>query len=565
MAVADAKWFSKLEDNNIFFHHIGKLGIEEGSYKVIKSIDVKILEEQINHVKEEVMHLINSCTERSCSLGEEKGGQFTGELNRLNVELTAVYSLLGKGKAKRSVDFIGTGLKYMFGTMDHDDEIQIRDVLQNVGDRQDRLRDSMQDSIKLMSNLSSQWEMLKQNQKVQFDNFMALKKVIAQHYEVDEHFHHEIDLRTVELHFENLLLSIQVQVDKLRNAILFLKAGVVDPYFVSSNELFEALNYERLGYNLTIGDIHTLMGDSKPVAVCNDRDKRIYIIFQFPVANKVSFDLYENLVIPKISKEGVIVLSDIPKYFANTVDSYFSMNSLTDCLVIAKMYICKNTVVFKAGSQGDCVSDLFYRSTDSNCKYSVLSQDFTVHNTFDSGLILFSTSGVVVRLICGKFLEKKNFTGAYLINAPRNCSLESKLFVLKAESRESEVLLVDKVPKILCCSSYFKSNHSTVPFDKAIVLKSLHDIQKLNADDLGKALQGWNKFKNFDMKDHVGTWHFNLTVFAICLIIISLVWYKFRPRYGRNRSMTNNNIVVRFDALTQKEVSEDKDAGYNVF
>lgn len=72
---------------------------------------------------------------------------------------------------------------------------------------------------------------------------------------------------------------------------------------------------------------------------------------------------------------------------------------------------------------------------------------------------------------------------------------------------QEEVHLIDKVPAIFCCSEYFRiKNYSTFDFEKSIILKSLHDISRLDSSNLGKELSTWKKFQKIDFKEHVEPW-----------------------------------------------------------
>lgn len=153
-------WAEPLDKTNLFFHHLGRLKMEEGSLKIIKTIDLSSITDQIEIARNEVSDLLRSCRNRPCSIGKKKEMGFFNEMLKLKGEIGTVYSLLGNHQRKRSINIIGSGLKYLFGTMDHDDEIEINTVLQNLGDRQDKLHTTMEGTVHLMSNLSKQWESL---------------------------------------------------------------------------------------------------------------------------------------------------------------------------------------------------------------------------------------------------------------------------------------------------------------------------------------------------------------------------------------------------------------------
>lgn len=247
--------------------------------------------------------------------------------------------------------------------MDHDDEKEIKAVVQNVGERQDEIVTSMKSSIRLISNISSQWEVLKENQQIQLENFKKLKEDLVNHYAIEQSFENKINGRTIELHFNNLILAIQVQIDKVKNAILFLKMGIVDPYFVSPQELLDSVQLTNLGYNLTLKDISIINSIRKPITIVDDSNNQIIIIFNFPVANPIQYNLFENLIIPKHSASGTVVLKNIPKYFASSFDNihFLHFDSLDGCEKLTNSFICKSSIVLESGNDNNCISNLFMR------------------------------------------------------------------------------------------------------------------------------------------------------------------------------------------------------------
>ena len=152
-------------------------------------------------------------------------------------------------------------------------------------------------------------------------------------------------------HSNNLILAIQVHIDKVKNAILFLKIGIVDPYFVSPQELLDSVQLTNLGYNLTLKDISIINSIRKPITIVDDSNNQIIIIFNFPVANPIQYNLFENLIIPKHSASGTVVLKNIPKYFASSFDNihFLHFDSLDGCEKLTNSFICKSSIVLESG------------------------------------------------------------------------------------------------------------------------------------------------------------------------------------------------------------------------
>lgn len=557
MAVAGSvEWTQSLNSTNLFFQHLGSLKMEGGRFKVIKTIDLREFEGQIKLIEHEIIDFTHTCFENNCTLNREHGLVFQTEAKKLNHDLKTVYALLGKYRHQRSVNFIGSGLKYLFGTMDNDDEEYITEVLQNLGKRQDKLHDTMNGTVTLMNAMSKQWENLRENQEIQFKNFLSVKSLVQTHYNSLTKLEWEVDYRSFGSHIDNLIFSVQAQIEKLKTAILFLKSGVVDPYLVDGDELIKTLTYQRLNYQVTPKDVDLILGNRKPVAVFDGESHMIHVIFMIPIAKETSFNLYENLIIPKIVNSSTIILDNIPKYFAVSNDNlhYFTLESL-DCFIVYELYICKNTIVYNFGFERECITDLFFQNVDSHCQYKKLKQKFDIHNILNSDMIMFSTAGISVQLTCANFTDIKNLTGSYLIQPPYNCSVNSTIFEFDNNEIQRESLLVNKIPIIACCSTFYQGSHSNKGDISSIVLKSLHDIRKVDTESLGKELAGWKSFRGIDFKGHIKVWHLTTTMIIIGLIVTVFIWTKFKNLFCND----NNNIVVSFNT------AENRRSGYPSF
>lgn len=114
---------------------------------------------------------------------------------------------------------------------------------------------------------------MRENQNIQLENFRSLKEIVKSQYLNEEKIQWELDYNTISNHIENLLLSIQIQIDKLKTAILFLKSGIVDPYLVDTKDLFSSLIEEHINYKITYNDLDNLNFQQKPIAIF-DKKKR---------------------------------------------------------------------------------------------------------------------------------------------------------------------------------------------------------------------------------------------------------------------------------------------------
>lgn len=523
----------------MFFHHIGKMKMETGFFKVVKQVDLKLLEAQIAKVDVDIKNF-----EISCECGTSL---FSTQVKKMSHDLNSIFSLMGSyHRNRRGINFIGSGLKWMFGTMDNDDSEYIQDVLQDVGDRQDRLHSTVDETVHVMKNLSKQWELLRENQQIQVDNFNNLKNAFDSRYDAELKFEWGIENDNVKLHLDSLILSVQVQIDKLRTAILFLKTGVVDPYLIDPEELSNILTIERLGYAAGFGDVGILIENSRPIVVFDSINKVIHIVLRIPIAKDDEFNLYENIVVPKIVNSSIFVIDSVPKYvaFANNNSIYVDSN-LFKCIWVSGICITDRTAVYSVLDNRNCMTEIFTKSIDSLCQYRELKVKFQAHDVVNVGFILFSAVNISVDLTCGNYSDSQVLNNSYLIIPPLNCNVTSSFFSFEGESNELEVDLVNVIPSITCCSNYYK-NVSISNVTDPLVLRSLHDIQGIDIKSIDGDLKLWSKFRKVDFRGGADKYKWHFTTLLIIIIIIVVSAMKFGVLGGRG---TNNNVTVRFQAV----------------
>ena len=83
------------------------------------------------------------------------------------------------------------------------------------------------------------------------------------------------DILAAKVKLTSVILSIKIQIEKLSNAVMFLKSGAIDPYFVDQTNLKDVLTYQHLHYHVSSADFDILMRNSKPVALFNSKDYSI--------------------------------------------------------------------------------------------------------------------------------------------------------------------------------------------------------------------------------------------------------------------------------------------------
>ena len=91
-------------------------------------------------------------------------------------------------------------------------------------------------------------KILKSNQDILFEDFKSLRNYMLAHNHLKDEQLLSEDILAAKVKLTSVILSIKIQIEKLSNAVMFLKSGVIDPYFVDQTNLKGVLTYQHLHY-----------------------------------------------------------------------------------------------------------------------------------------------------------------------------------------------------------------------------------------------------------------------------------------------------------------------------
>lgn len=248
----------------------------------------------------------------------------------------------------------------------------------------------------------------------------------------------------------------------------------------------------------------------------------------------------------------IVVLDEINKFLAVSLDNtkYILLDKVSDCFLLNHLTICRELVTYSTFNNRNCLTNIFYDKTDVDCQYKNVHQVFDAHNNIDSALILFSATGVQVQFNCNKTAEMKVLKGSFLLDVPINCNVNSSFFSFQQKLSDVEINLTNIIPRITCCSKFYKLNSSTYA-NSTIKLKSLHDIRKIDSTSLTSKLNNWKKFRNINFEKHVNATNVSLTMIVICVIVGLIFWKRCVDSCKKNET----NITVAF---TPENIDEDR-------
>lgn len=463
MAAAETNVMTPLENSNIFFNRLGSIQLGNGYYRFIKTIKLGELHGNIDRALKGIGPIFNCTIPKQDTAANDCQHSYMPlerQLHLLKKEFQLVISSVDSSKiSKRGLDFVGSGLKYLFGVMDHDDEKLIRSTMEHLSINQDNLKEMVSDSFEMIRKQNANFEAIAMHETEAWKALRQFKEMMLTNNLNMNEYIYKVHLNQLVMRSQALIQSLEVQVTKLHNAILFAKAGILDPYVINADELIKRLSEEKIGYKVTHKDVDGILRNITFSIVIDQKAKNLYIIIKFPTASRGNFNLFECLLAPKLKDSLIISLVDVPKYFAISKDKthYIQEERLSCFITEGHIHICQDLVVRNIGHYPSCVANVYVRHTDNECIYKKYLQNFDAHSIIYGGLIAFSSTTLEVVINCGaKVTIKEKFNGTVLIHVPDQSSVTSDKFYYKTGQLVQDVDLGFETPIISCCSPFYE-------------------------------------------------------------------------------------------------------------
>lgn len=329
----------------------------------------------------------------------------------------------------------------------------------------------------------------------------------------------------------------------------------MDPYLIDFDEIKSTLG--KLKYQVNDNDDINILIRHSSFSVIADSDRlSLHIVLSLPVAPH-AFTLFENVVIPKIVDNYTVSLNKIPKYFAVSMDKkHYFENETLNCFRINRQFICNNVIVREVSYYPSCVSEIYSKQDDSLCQYIRYKSSFDVHDVFDSGILLFSSKGVLVNISCFNFEDSRVLKGSFLISTLGQCEIVSQLFQVAAKLWSTSEQMGSYYPTVRCCSPFYQQSVNAIKRNfTEIKLFKMEEIHELESETIDINLHKLKTLTKIDFS-HFSEKHSNIiviiTLIIVCLAIIYIV-YKFQHLIifccnKRKRSNNNNNFnSVRYN------------------
>lgn len=372
----------------------------------------------------------------------------------LDEECNRLFETIGLNKrTKRGlVNLGGEVLKFLFGTMSNDDAVAISESIKKLDSNQELLANEAKSTATLMVQLNESNKILKRNQDKEKANF---EKAIG---DINSKINQSIIWEQVQGAHNTLarwIIAARLEVDELRNAIQFLKTGVVDPYILERKELKMAINGGNFGYNISENDVDDIYKIATFSTYVNSTSHALFVVIKLPVTNGKLADLYTVVRIPQVKMTSMVVIKEIKSLLLVSKDKQKYWQGFNfDHHKIGETIIGKGIIWSELRENASCEATVFKFKTDRECEYMDWTGQWEAELITSEGYLLVWTTERNVSFDCPKEKGVLSIGEPTRIKADLSCRINGSDFELERKISKSNIVMGDIQVKVKCCSKF---------------------------------------------------------------------------------------------------------------
>ena len=204
--------------------------MQVGRAPLIKRVDISHLFDVSNRINEKVSEL-NGILSKALIPAID----LSQEIKSLDTDENKLIALLGTRNKRGLINIVGDGLKVLFGTMSNDDALFFQEQIAKTQDSQAFIEGQFRTSARIMDELNSANKALRRNQEKEEQRLRELLGDLDKIRNEVTHEHMLNTARNIASSISRLIISTRMEVAATHNALLFIKAGVVDNFLLDGN------------------------------------------------------------------------------------------------------------------------------------------------------------------------------------------------------------------------------------------------------------------------------------------------------------------------------------------
>lgn len=437
-----------------YFYHLGKTKIIDGYVNIMTNINLTTLEVKVNLIEKktkeiefECKNLFSNC-ENIFHLGKryhENGKE----------KLKIIHNMLGiktyeNTRNKRGlINVVGSGLKALFGTMDNEDAEFYDKAFTVMKNNEEFIRNGLKEEIKLIKTLNDQ----NINMKTNFENLNNKTIAFGEKLNTMIYFINDLNKKEVTLeHLEEIELKIiascielEGELDKIIDAILFLKINQIHPMIIAPEKFISILQSSKYENNLIyVPRIDTYNQIVKNINVkCYEKNKNLIVIISIPFVKNETYDTFRVIPIPILDDKKQIIFEKESEYFTISENKeYFSdLNVKEESLIkIENFYIVTDMILESTVTLNNCILNTFMKRGNKICKAKHIPYYLEMYiKLYDNRYLFAISDNTKYSYNCkNKLIEKDLLKGVGMFNVENNCTFSTLDFKITINNNLTE-------------------------------------------------------------------------------------------------------------------------------
>lgn len=394
--------------------------------------------------------------------------------DKLSKVLQQVKSLEPARVKRGLVDGLGSVIKSVTGNLDYLDALKYDEAIKTLQNNENKIVSEFNNHISLSKEWMSQHgtildKITKNQEKVNATLELLLEKTAYTDYSLIKFAKFAQILGIITNNVEDLMLEII----RLENIMAFIRASSTHHSMIDIEVLRSMIDRLKSIYNqdqvlnLELREYYNLI---KPGSYFIE--KRIVIIYSFPIVSTDPYDLYKLSIVP--NKQQLALIPSSP-YIATNEKSFVYIEA--ECPKYSSIHLCERETSHQIRTKPDCIQELIInQGLEDTCQYTKISlSKQAVEKLDDQHYVLSLPQPTKVQLACGR----KDFNilqGSYLVTIPLDCYLQTTEFTIINDSNEikGQPLKLSKIP----FNDMNQTTDSThiIGFN-SVNLEELHSIQ----------------------------------------------------------------------------------------
>lgn len=373
----------------ILKENFGTTYLYHEEWTTLHFIDTKDIIIEATNLRQHLSKLIKLCSSSAYCNSADATQTLMTRMELLNQRLETISLLTKNSRNKRGLmNFVGKGLKFMFGTMDSDDAESISHTLDNVYDHSSKTILLVKNQTTIVKNLLLTVENYDKQREKDVNMLLNLTNNISGAINANQY--NNIVLKNLFIILTNFNYLEQL-ITSIENSIQADHTNLISPMlitpqnFIASLAVIDKSSPKNMLFSISLPNYH-LFTKLSTISILLYKSKIIYKVTT-AIPSTIEYTTIKITSIPVATWNNYYIYTNlIGKYTAISKDkTEYTMINYETCKRMNQINYCKISYPIFKMTNHVCLFNLLTSETDVDCerKYFSLQQDYI--KTLDNG------------------------------------------------------------------------------------------------------------------------------------------------------------------------------------